>query len=222
MSATFQEELSEELLLCLAHTPQDLREALRIFFELDMRLGRIVGGTTEPMLGQMRLAWWRETLNQPQAERPRGDKVMDGIGLHWQKREAVLVGLVDAWEHVLGEAALTEENSRAFLRGRSEALVRVFQKVSVENSDKTALGEPAWNWAVADFASKVLSPKEREMLVEIGLSHSKDEAQRVGKGARGLAVLGALGLRSLSKGARPLLEGRGASLVAMRAAIFGR
>ena len=40
--------------------------------------------------------------------------------------------------------------------------------------------------------------------------------------AKGLAVLGALGLRALKRGGRPLMEGRGAALVALRAAMLGR
>ena len=32
--------------------------------------------TTEPMLGQMRLAWWRDALGKPVDERPRGDAVL--------------------------------------------------------------------------------------------------------------------------------------------------
>jgi phytoene synthase len=33
------------------------------------------------MLGQMRLAWWREALGKPLADRPRGDEVLDAVGL---------------------------------------------------------------------------------------------------------------------------------------------
>ena len=46
------------------------------------------------MLGQMRLAWWREALGKPVADRPRGDRVLDAIGQDWAGREAALVAMV--------------------------------------------------------------------------------------------------------------------------------
>ena len=71
------ETLPTEIELALAYTPRDRREAMRVAFELDRRLARIVAATTEPMLGQMRLAWWRDILAKPVDERPRGDVVLD-------------------------------------------------------------------------------------------------------------------------------------------------
>ena len=103
MPSPSQENLPAEIELALAYTPAAQRPALRIFFELDARLGRIVAGTNEAMLGQMRLAWWRETLAKPVAERPSGDQVLNAIGEHWVGKEADLIKLVDGWERLFGQ-----------------------------------------------------------------------------------------------------------------------
>ena len=71
--------LPDEAKLALAYTQVPLRDPLRVFFELDLRLGRLVSATTEPMLGQMRLAWWRETLVKDEIDWPNGDHVLDGV-----------------------------------------------------------------------------------------------------------------------------------------------
>jgi phytoene synthase len=217
------ENLPVEAHLALAHTKPAFRDPLRIVLELDHRLGRIVAGTSEPMLGQMRLAWWRETLMQEVQDRPGGDAVLDAIGEHWAGREAALVALVDGWEHILAQPPLAEEGARAFATGRCEALLAVFGHAGAaaarERSDALALA--AWRWALADLAVKVSLDEERELLVRLGLA-DRTPGSGISSEARGLAVLGALAFRALKRGGRPLMEGRGASLVAARAAILGR
>ena len=215
-----QENLPAELELALAHSPEHMRDVLRIFFELDSRLARIVSGTNEPMLGQMRLAWWRETLAKPAAERPAGDAVIDAIGALGQGYETGFSRLIDGWEHMLVEPPLTKDHARAFAEGRVDALCAVFVEITNPKVAE-ALERAAWHWAVADLAAKVSDSEERSMLVSVGLECS-DADKRLPKAARGIAVLGALGLRSLKAGGRPLMEGRGAALTALRAAIFGR
>lgn len=215
------EELPAELELALAHSARETRAALRIFFEFDLRLGRIVAGTNEPMLGQMRLAWWRETLAKPASQRPGGDAVLDAIGEHWQGREGDLSKLVDGWECLLVQPPLSKEDAIQFLASRRDGVIAAFGKGAQVTPSHEAYGRSAWLWACADLAANVSDEDERAILVALGLG---DE----GKGTkakcpdRGLAVLGALAHRALKRGGRPLMEGRGASLTALRAAFFGR
>lgn len=212
MTTKISENLPDEVLLALAHTQPELRDALRIFFELDLRLGRIVSATSEPMLGQMRLAWWRDMLGTPVEDRPGGDAVLDGIGEYWAGREAELVPLVDAWEHLLADPPLDDIDAIQFAENRAKALTAPFPR---DVGDRAA-----WHWAMADLAANVSVEEEREMLVSLGMD--RPQSPRLFDNMRGLAVLGALGLRALKRGGRPLMEGRTAALVALRAAIIGR
>lgn len=224
MASENGETLSNEAQLALAHAAPNMRDPLRIFFELDARLARIVAGTTEPMLGQMRLAWWRDVLKQEAAERPQGDAVLDGIGAHWQGRSAELIPLVDAWEHMLADPPLSTDDAMKFLTQRRDALMAVFGKLASGEDRHNNYGKPAWWWACADLAANLSDPGEREMIVELGLNYDdpKGAINRSPAPDRGLAVLGAISHRALKRGGRPLMEGRGAALVAMRAALLGR
>ena len=221
MASEPTEILPAETEIALAHTPQNLRAALRIFFELDMRLGRIVAGTTEPMLGQVRLAWWRDMLGKPALERPNGDVVLDGIALHWQEREADLQPLIDGWEYLLSDTQLTVEDARQATRLKSDALMAVFGQNSETAGTHQGYETAARAWICADFASKVSSAEERQIFLEIA-QHSGRPSPALPRPARGLAVLGALGWRAVQAGGRPLMEGRGAALTALRAAMLGR
>ena len=219
MTPFADDNLPPELLLALSHTQVSYRPALRIFFELDLRFARILSGTSEPMLGQMRLAWWRDTLSKPVSERPTGDAVLDAIAQHWVGREGALIELANGWEHLLAEPPLNEAHATSFANGRIAGLKGVFedQRHAWERFGAEAA---AWHWAIADLATKVSLAEEREMLVKLALEKPKARAARMP--FKGLAVLEALALRSLHNGGRPLMEGRGAALVALRAAFFGR
>jgi len=205
------ENLSPELQIAVAHTPPAQRDALRIFLELDARLARIVGSTSEPILGQMRLAWWREMLGKPIAERPTGDAVLDGIGLHWQGRETALIQLVDGWEHMLAES-FDATAALAFGQGRAAPFAEIGG-----NGVGKATGQ---RWALLDAALHVPPGPDRDILS--GLAKEIDVTGPLPKALRGLTILDALVRRSIRRGIRPLMEGRSASLFIIRASIFGR
>jgi phytoene synthase len=74
-------------------------------------------------------------------------------------------------------------------------------------------------WALADAVTGVSDQSERATLIAAGLA-ADNGGRRLPSELRGLAVLDALALRALRRGGRPLMEGRGASLTALKAAIF--
>jgi phytoene synthase len=206
--------LPPEAELALAWSGQKVRWPLSIALQLDRRLARIVGRTHEPMLGQMRLAWWRDVLGKPVAARPRGDAVLDGIGFHWAGKEAALVPMVDAWELLVTAERLGPQEAAVFGAGRGGFFAALGPAALAER-----LAAAGRCWALADAAAGVTDPVERAVFVEAGLSGSVPVGRMTG-GLGGLAVLEALGRRGLHRGGRPLMEGRGAPLAALRAAIF--
>jgi phytoene synthase len=213
------EPLSPEADLALAWCSPKVRGPLSIALQLDRRLARIVIRTSEPMLGQMRLAWWRDALAKPVAERPRGDLVLDGIGLHWAGRENALAEMVDGWEVLLSAERLGPREAEAFGTARGA----FFAALAPDSSPAVAtrLAAVGSRWALADAAAAVSDEKERAALIAAGLAIAQDHpATRFAQGFRGVAVLDALARRSLQRGGRPLMEGRGASLVALKGAIF--
>lgn len=217
MNAESPEPLPPELDLALAWTPPKVRAALTTAFQLDRRLSRIVARTSEPMLGQMRLAWWRDALGQPVADRPRGDAVLDSIGAHWAGREAALIAMVDGWEVLVTADSLGPEDIATFGAKRAE-----FFGALHDDRGKAATGRvaaAAFRWSIADAATGVTDAGEKAALIEAGLAPA-DTSGRLPNVLRGLAVLEALSLRALRRGGSALMEGRGASLAAMRAAIF--
>jgi phytoene synthase len=56
--------LGADLGLALTYVPVRDRAALAALFRIDRAMGDVVRTTTEPMLGPIRLAWWRERLEE--------------------------------------------------------------------------------------------------------------------------------------------------------------
>ncbi len=220
MTAQSSEILSAEAQLALAYTPPFARDALRVLLEFDARLGRIVAATNEPMLGQMRLAWWRDTLGTPASDRPTGDEVLDAISMRWAGHEPALIALVDGWEHLLTDPPLSHDAAAGFAAGRAAAMAG-FAEMSGGSPDQCKSVAAASNlWALADAASHVADNQERTTMIVV--ASRLPAASRLQSPFRGIAVLGALARRSVQAGGTPLMAGRGAALTAMRAGLLGR
>lgn len=210
--------LPPEAELALAWSGAKVRGPLSIALQLDRRLSRIVARTREPMLGQMRLAWWRDALGQPVSERPRGDAVLDGIGAHWAGREAALVAMVDGWEVLLTADHLGPRDIDIFAAGRG-AFFAALVDDGVGHDMRERLARAGRCWALADAAAGVSNQTDRVALVAAGRA-AVGGVGRLPGDLRGLAVLAALARRALERGGRPLMEGRSAPLTVLRAAIF--
>lgn len=186
---------------------------------LDRRLSRIVSNASEPLLAQMRLAWWRDELARPAAQRPHGDAVLDAIGVHWAGSEGVLAALVDGWEAMLGEPPLMPSAAKSFANARS---IPIAHLAGPYQSDAWLRSHAAaTRWAMADASAHVSNSEERQCFVKLGLERAATVG-RIPRALRGLAVLEGLALRALRAGGAPLMQGRGAALLAMRLGIFGR
>lgn len=214
-----QEALADEFRLAIAYTPSGLRPRLAALLAFDQRLARIIAQTSEPMLAQIRIAWWRDTLKLPVDERPQGDIVLDAMGAEWPGREESLIRLADAWEEMLAEAPIPNDAIDRFIDARAKPFAAL-SEASNEN-DHQAVEDAAKIWALADLLLNTTDADERAQILTKGSSLAA-VGRALPKPLRGVAVLRALAWRSLKNGGKPLMEGRGAALVALRAAFFGR
>jgi phytoene synthase len=214
-----QEALADELRLAIAHSPRGLQPRLTSFFAFDQRLARIIAQTTEPMLAQIRIAWWRDTLTLDPADRPQGDAVLDALGSHWSGSEDSLIELANGWEEMLAEPPISADVAKRFVASRI-APILVLGALEEGSKAHRSVNAVAQLWAWADLVLNTTDPDERRAFLAQGLQAAK-KSQRLPGQWRGIAVLGALARRSLRKGGQPLMEGRGAALVAFRTGLLG-
>jgi len=201
--------------LAVALAPVALRETFATAFALDHRLSRIVGAAREPMLAQMRLAWWRDRLKEDAGERPQGDPVLDAIGRCWAGEEKALASLVDGWEEALSDAPVGER-MEALGRGRAAAFAAT-ARLCDRATYSSAVERHGELWAAATLMPQAPNDATLAVLQESG----RRQLPRLPRDLRSIAVVGGLSRRALLKGTGPILGDRLSPFAALRIGIFG-
>ena len=188
------------------------RPLWRAAFALDAELGRVVARASEPMLAQIRLAWWRDRLREPSEHWPAGNPLLDLIGLSWGPDTRGLVAMIEGWNQLIGDAPLPSEAIADFAAGRAAPFDRI--------ADTPGAGR---RWALVDFAAHASDEAERRTAVMLaGLQKPTPLSTRR---ARPLAVLDRLAKRALRnaiEGRPAFLATRSDALAAWRVGMTGR
>jgi phytoene synthase len=200
--------------LALSYAPASARRPTLTLLALDARLGGILRRRGEPLLAQMRLAWWRDRLAEEPRSWPAGDAVLDLLR-EWRE-PAALAPLVDGWEALLGDR-LDGRGIAEFANGRGEAFAQLARELGVQAPSAEA---SAARWALGDLAANLSDPGERAKAIEAGTV--MPPRPRLPRALRPLAVLSGLARRSLARGGAPLLDGPAAMMLAIRLGIAGR
>ncbi|SFP09743.1 hypothetical protein [Qipengyuania nanhaisediminis] len=217
---TRQQDLAEEVQLALAYARPADRPLLRSMFELDRRLAGVVATSSETVIGQMRLAWWRDLLCKPASERPLGEPLVTSISDAWGEEAEALTKLVDGWEALLVAEALEPETLDQFCKGRASAWSAAVRGLGFAEAEQDNARLAGYRWALADLAAHLSDENERNLVLSRADTTPGHGAMH--RRARPLAILSGLAERSLTSGGKPLLEGRGAALLALRIGISGR
>ena len=148
--------------LALSYGRKATRGALLAFLALDTRLAGIVRSSREPMLAQLRLAWWREQLACDPADRPSGDPLIAALA-DWPAGGAGLVSLVDGWEAMTAPAPLPASSIEALANARAGLFAAMAGDAEMR-AHALRLGR---NWALADIAAHLGQEAERQMALDL-------------------------------------------------------
>lgn len=212
------EDLPIEQKLALAHASGLQRQRLGAFLALDRRLGHFVSLSSEAILTQMRLAWWRDQFAKPVADRPQGDAILDQLSECWAGEERALIALVDGWEALLAEPPLPEEAALEFCSGRAACFGAIARLSGTEPANATHCGVL---WAFADLAARISDPDERALVVALAREQCTASLALPFR-LRSLRILGSLGKDALENGGGPLVRGRRQILHIVRLGLLGR
>jgi phytoene synthase len=124
----------------------------------DARLALLVSTASEPMIGQLKLAWWRDAIAMQPDMRPKGEPLLRQLAVLDKPDVGLAMSqLVDAWETLL----VAEDSAAALAAFAKERGAAIFGSYAVwvgSDVDVKALGAI---WAVADLTGDVAqgSPK---------------------------------------------------------------
>jgi phytoene synthase len=147
--------------LAVAYAPRTFRKAFSILLRLDARFASIVSRASEPLIGQMKLAWWRDALLGEPGARPKGEPLLAEFAeCSMQLPDDMLEQLISAWEMLLVADDWSHNVIEEFGRLRGQAIFNTYASIAGAKCDATSLGI---FWAINDlrieFADRVpISP----------------------------------------------------------------
>ena len=105
--------LSPPMLLAIAYAPASVRVRLAWLLEFDRRLLSILDRTSEPMIAQLRLSWWRDALKSEPDKRPKGEPLLASLSDIEPDGATIDAGLllIDAYEILAIDADSLEQDA---------------------------------------------------------------------------------------------------------------
>jgi phytoene synthase len=147
-------ELAPEQRLALAFGPNDLRAPQSSLLLFDAFLAKTVRLAREPLLGQIRLGWWREQIELLPAPNPGPDPMLvnlDELVRCRQVATADLHALVNAWETMLDERRHSGSDLIAIALARGGAVFRLASAIAGTAFDNRT-DQAGTLWALVDYA----------------------------------------------------------------------
>ena len=170
-----------------------VRPAFATLWNLDLALADVVATTTEPALGAIRLAWWRERLEELDTGKPPpGEPRLSAIARQLLGRGISgrqLAELEDAWLPLLQPFPWDEAQAEA-LRQRGRILFGIGARLLGANPEAAEAAGALWS--LADGAAHSSDPQSRNFLLGEARGAIPAVPRKLPSAIRPLTVLAAL------------------------------
>lgn len=125
--------------LAVAYAPRAVRALWQGFLALDRRLADAAREGRNPLMIQLRLAWWRDRFDASARDWPAGEPLLAML-MPWDGERAALRGLVDGWEaRVVGE-----DGGAALDAARVDAVLALARLCSVPDTGTVRRAAAEW------------------------------------------------------------------------------
>ncbi len=175
------DSLDPDRTVALDHVPHARRDAVLALWSLDVALGHVVRTTREPMVGQMRMAWWHERLSALDAGERLAEPVLAALAahvLHHDVSGAAMAGMIDGWELLLDAPPLRADTLSLYARERGGRLFAL-SAVLLGGHASEAAGA---RWALVDLAchaNPALANSAREAALALAPDENAPKALRI-------------------------------------------
>jgi 15-cis-phytoene synthase len=167
-------------------------------WNLDLAFAEVVSTSSDPALGAIRLAWWRERLEALDDGRAPAEPRLQAVADQLVPREVTgtaLSQLEDAWLPLLEPFPWGEPAAEGLkLRGR----ILFGMGARLLGGDPGAVEAPGALWSLVDGARHCSVPQSRDFLVDQAHAELAGIRSRVARELRPLTVLAALAAADLA------------------------
>ncbi|WP_298396071.1 hypothetical protein [Sphingobium sp.] len=153
-----ESEVAPLALLLSAHAGRDA-ERHRAIWAFDARLAKVARTTSEAAIGQMRLAWWNDVVEDADARKGQGEPVVDAMRDCGAMAAPGLVAMIDGWEVLVVEPEIDAQGLRDYAVGRGGGLFRALADVADAPEWLLGAGQV---WALWDLIGHVDDPALRD------------------------------------------------------------
>jgi 15-cis-phytoene synthase len=161
--------------IALAYAPKQARAAWLALFLLEQKLAETARPGREPLMIQLRLAWWRDRLGEEASRWPVSEPVLSALK-NWRGHHGKLLPLVDGWE----ASAVAEDGEAQLAHGRVAAFLALAELLGAGPAPAvTAAGQACVGQGTANAASLRVPRLMRPLAVLRALAE-----QEAGEGQR--------------------------------------
>jgi phytoene synthase len=171
--------------LALAYASAKLRPYYATLLGFDAALGQAFKTTSEVGLIQIRLAWWRDQIDESHTREPLIVALNDMIRSHDVSAE-MLKKIIDGWAVLLDDPPYDEAALLEYARLRGASLFAVAAQIGrCTTSDAAGIG-----WALTDFARHCSDEGSAKRAMVLARDHLRgDVAATLPKPLRAFAIL---------------------------------
>ena len=208
VSVTDNDPIGADRELALLHIPGRVRDAFAALFAIDAAMGDVVARSTEPALGRIKLAWWREQLEALDQGSPPAEPRLTAAAEHLLPlgiSGAALAELETGWATLLDP-----EVDSALVADRGAALFRIGGRLL--GSEDAKLGDAGALYALASVARRGVP----ELLEPARAVAQRVRGHRFERSARPLTMLARAAARDLRRQEAEGSAGRAAAMLAHR------
>ncbi len=176
-------------LIC-AYAKRENRDRYALLFNFDSRCGEIIRSTSESLIGQMRLTWWRDILTKNPDQRPSGEPLIASFNAIQDEGHSLapIFDLLDGWEIMLDDFPWDERQFNHYANRRGKGFFQFALGQTAKLTEDQCFA--AESWALWDFARHCSDRNMREDAFErCRASYQKAGAFSFDKNGRPLSIL---------------------------------
>lgn len=187
-------EIDADRRLALAYVPAARRAAVEALWRLDLAFASVLTTGREPLISQIRLSWWRESLEKLDHAPAPSEPVLQAVAAEVVARGvtgADLAEMEDGWLALL-EPTLTKAEIDRYAKGRGGLLFR--HSAILLGGEPTHEIEAAGEcWALTDLARH--SANEADAAASLAAARERVLLRHWSRELRPLGMLAALAAR---------------------------
>ncbi len=192
----------------------------RAIWAYDGRLAHIARSTREPAIGQMRLAWWNDVIDDAAGVKGQGEPVIDAMRATGAIAAPGLIAMIDGWEILVVEPEIDVEGLRAYAVGRGGGL---FRALAGEADAPDWLVQAGQVWALWDLSGHVGDERLADEALALARALVTDAPPAWPRRWKPLRIVYTLARQDVLAGRRASIGmPRAQALRLLRVALFGR